>query len=187
MSDKHPDATPPGEHTSEASGEQKAKARPELSDPEAISGIPAVARGVPGRATAPEAPKNRAGDIPQIGMPQDENPTSASGLSASWIATIAYTAVQAYKEGIAQEPVMWGDLEPGDRKEIVGQVVASMIGQATSPARNHALWCENMRSQGKTRYNDERIGMLWNELPAEERRKAYLFEAVVRALLTTLP
>ena len=111
---------------------------------------------------------------------------SASGLTAAEIAVVAFTAGQVYKEAIGQTPRSWAQLEPVDRGEIVGQVVASMVGQATSPARNHAAWCENMRARGLTRHDDERIGMLWSELPANERRKAYLFEGIVRVLLTNL-
>ena len=121
-----------------------------------------------------------------MGVPQDENPRSASGLTASEIACVAFTATQAYKELIDQEPRTWAQLEPQDRKEIVGQVVAAMIGQSTTASRNHAIWANNMKERGITVEDDPRVGMLFGELPQEERRKAYIFEAVVRTLLADL-
>lgn len=196
MENEREDAAPPGEHASEASGEQQGRgeARPELDDPPAVSGLaglaeelnkPAVA--VPGRRVADSLPINRAEGISQEGVPQNEDPRSASGLTASEIAVIAYTAVQVYKEAIEQEPRDWHAIQALDRKEIVGQVVAAMIGQSTTASRNHAIWAKNMKARGLTVEDNPFIGMLFGELPQQERRKAYIFEAVVRTLLADLP
>lgn len=184
--------------TNEASGEQQGRgtAPVHLDDPPAISGFgrdaPEDQRTqkppppVPGRRPSSTPPVDRAGDIPQQGSPQDEDPRSASGLTASEIAVVGFTACQVYKEAVGQTPRVWHQLDPLDRKEIVGQVVAAMTGQNTHPARNHDTWVKNMLARGITAEDDPRVGMIWSDLPEQERRKAYLFEAITRALLTRL-
>jgi len=208
MEDKRPDATPPGEHASEASGEQQGKeglaelatmanevlmapiVGPVLEDPPQPTdrAIGRRQRGVPGRPQAPEKPRNRAGEIPQQGVGQDPDPVAReSNLKASVIAAVAYSTVQAYKMlGLkSQDVVYWDELSDEVKQSITAQVIAAMTGQAGHPARNHDRWCKYMRSKGVTAEDDPRVGTAYFDLPPEERRKAVLFEAVVVALLKT--
>ncbi len=205
-----PDATPPGERTSEASGEQPGEAGegfaglvdlagevlmapvvgPVLSDPPQPIDRAAGKRqqGVPGRPKAPEKPRNRAGDIPQQNVAQDPDPVAReSNLKASVIAAIAYSTVQAYKMlGLkSQDVVYWDELSAAVQQSVTGQVIAAMTGQSGHPARNHERWCKAMRASGVTAEDDPRVGTPYYDLPPQERRKAVLFEAVVVALLRT--
>ncbi len=122
-----------------------------------------------------------------MGRHTDPDPLVAQiGLVASEIASIAFVAVQAYKERCEQEPISWGQLEPEHRDQITAQVVRAMQGQATAAARNHEAWSKNMEAKGLTSKDDPRIGMPWGNLPVVERRKSFLFEAVVHALIRTI-
>lgn len=201
MGTDRPDTTPPGEHASEASGEQKAQGleglaveanRPPtvLSDGPEVSGLNRAEgrpqRGVPGRPRAPEPPRNRAGDVPQVGNPQDIDPIAeACSLRASAIARIAYAACQVYKreKGGIGDYYEWEDLQPGYQGEIVAQVILAMHNLAPHPARNHERWRENMRNRGLTAADVPNIGKTWIELTEADRRKAWLFEAVVLAMI----
>ena len=122
-----------------------------------------------------------------MGWPTDPDPlVTQVGLVASEIASVAFVAVQAYKERCEQEPISWGTLEPEIRGKITAQVVRAMQGQATHPAANHEAWRQNMIAAGVSAEDDPRVGMPWGNLPLVERRKAVIFEAVVHALIRTI-
>jgi hypothetical protein len=105
------------------------------------------------------------------------------------VAMVVHTAVNAYAQLLGEKAVAWEDLPAPNRKGVINSIERIVHGDIGGPVGCHDAWLtfmtENGWTFGETKdYEAKTHPQLkpWSELPAEQRRKDFLFHAVVKAL-----
>jgi hypothetical protein len=109
--------------------------------------------------------------------------------SLAIIGKIAHTAVNAYAQSLGEIAVEWEDLPAANRKGVTSAIEKIVSGEIAGPVSGHDAWMTFMVENGwhygpVKSYEAKTHPQLrpWAELPIEQRRKDFLFHAVVKAL-----
>lgn len=113
-------------------------------------------------------------------------------LENAAIAEIAHKANQEYRQAIGENRgACWDASSQSKRQGIIAGVELHRENPDTTPEESHQSWFERKKAEGwsHTETEDERAKMHpccvpYDELPEKQKRKAVLFKAICRALLT---
>lgn len=106
------------------------------------------------------------------------------------IARVVHEVNKAYCESIGDfSQKSWSEAEQWQRDSAVAGVHSMLVGEATSPADQHELWCRHKEADGWVWGAEKDAGakthpclVPYYQLPEYQKRKDHLFRAVVRAL-----
>ena len=110
------------------------------------------------------------------------------------IAMTAHTINQAYCQSIGDESVpSWGDAPEDQKNSIIAGVEMHLANPETTPEQSHQAWLDRKLAEGwvygevkNTEEKQHPCILPYEQLPAEQKSKDYLFRATVHSVLYAL-